>query len=296
MKELLYPHNDWWQTNHPLSFGPNRLSTDVTSRVLRLSDASKLSAKVREGNAKLFQSKAYQNALDARSWQEILRPVFCATEINLVSSSTRLLSNERDFILPHEFILNPLLGTKNITFIKSDYQSLLNRNLMRFPETSELDADHIWLAPVVSENDINAIKMLIEQKKISEKIATDILMIDFAKPVFSAKRCELLAYVPTDFSPNWLKDFINELTTSSRMSLTILPFLADGDSFIHYHKPALDTYASQLSGSNALLELFHVLVESREEAFINEIAKNPLGQILEPGFRVIFPERQISPF
>lgn len=36
------------------------------------------------------------------------------------------------------------------------------------------------------------------------------------------------------------------------------------------------------------------LLQTREEVKTSEISANPLGQILEPGFRVIFPETRIK--
>jgi len=43
-----------------------------------------------------------------------------------------------------------------------------------------------------------------------------------------------------------------------------------------------------------LPHLYLVLIQRREEAKQSEISKNPRGQILEPGFRAIFPEVSVS--
>ena len=36
--------------------------------------------------------------------------------------------------------------------------------------------------------------------------------------------------------------------------------------------------------------MYKLLAQRRAESFASEISKNPEGQILEPGFRVIFPK------
>lgn len=38
--------------------------------------------------------------------------------------------------------------------------------------------------------------------------------------------------------------------------------------------------------------MYRLLVQRRMEVRTSEISLNPLGQILEPGFRVIFPENE----
>ena len=42
--------------------------------------------------------------------------------------------------------------------------------------------------------------------------------------------------------------------------------------------------------ANKLDALYGQLVQRREAVLTSQISKNPKGQILEPGFRVIFPE------
>jgi hypothetical protein len=44
-----------------------------------------------------------------------------------------------------------------------------------------------------------------------------------------------------------------------------------------------------LQSKDAVIELVRLLAQRRQEAGDSEISKNPQGQILEPGFRVIFP-------
>ncbi len=46
----------------------------------------------------------------------------------------------------------------------------------------------------------------------------------------------------------------------------------------------------KLQQSPQVFDVYQLLVQRRLEIKASEISKNPRGQILEPGFRVIFPE------
>ena len=60
-----------------------------------------------------------------------------------------------------------------------------------------------------------------------------------------------------------------------------------------FHKKAAQSFLletqSTLKAASGKAQLFRELVNKRLSVFNSEISKNPRGQILEPGFRVIFP-------
>lgn len=68
-----------------------------------------------------------------------------------------------------------MLGVWAINFEKSDYEMLIHKYGLNFPETGEIYADHIWLAPVVSTADVLAIENLLRAKIVNKKIVIDIL-------------------------------------------------------------------------------------------------------------------------
>jgi hypothetical protein len=292
MKELAVPHNDWWRTNHRLTFGDHELSQDVVAKVSALGDASAFALSVSQGMKKLFSSPSYQEIIQKRSLQEIVRPLFCTTEINLISSSTRLRDEQDEFSLPPEFVLNPLLGAPALNFKKRDYQALTHKYKLKFPETEEIDADYMWLAPIISKADMMAIQGLIEHGVLSQKVAMDILMVDFTEPTFSEPRCALLSLVPKTRSDDWLKVFVLNLKAQKNpYARELAKNINDANSFFMIHEPAIKAHIERLSTDGALEPLFKTLMRKRLEVFTSEISKNPRGQILEPGFRVIFPER-----
>jgi hypothetical protein len=290
MKELSFPHNDWWTETRPLIFGRNRLSKTVSNRVLNLSSAEHLAQNVLIGMQKIHQSNSYKQVKSKQSFIETMRPLFCPTEINLVSSDKRLKGPETEFLMPPESLLHPLLGSPQLVFSKQEYQQLLNRHSIKFPETNEMDADHMWLTPVVSMNDRLAIEELIADEIITEKIAKDILMIDFKNPLFSDLRCGLLGFIPHEWSTFWLEDFLNTLANQQNpIARTLATNIEDLFSDERIHQPLLQEYATYLSRDDAKEQLFDKLLRQRKQVSTSELSQNPLGEILEPGFRVIFP-------
>jgi hypothetical protein len=293
MKELATPHNDWWMGEHRLTFGNNALSPAVMAKVTSLYDATGLAQSVRNGMTRLYNSPAYQNVSNSRTLKEILRPLFCTTEINLVSSAARLKDENQEFLIPSLSVLHPLLGVPILSFKKRDYERLVHTYRLNFPETNEIDADHMWLAPVVGTADVMAVESLITSGLVSQKAAVDILMVDLENPIFSQARCGLLAAVPKNYSPDWLAEFMRALQrTKTRDAQVLFENLQNPDSYLTTHEPMIKAMVDKMSREDALEYLFKALIKSRKEVFSSEISKNPKGQILEPGFRVIFPEPQ----
>lgn len=299
LKEQSLPHNDWWTNQRPLILLPNKPDGDVSQLLEQVSDASVFANDVITGMRHLSDSKKMKAFQGKLSLQEQLRPLFCTTEINLQSSSD---SSETVVSIPSAFWLNPLLGDINLTISVEDYNQLLKEFGTRFPETSLQDADHAWLTPVKAEADLNAIKQLIQQNIISKKFAQSVLMIDFTNPLFSSKRCELLKLIPESYQTNskeWIEQFLinlrnNEEQFKGARQLADYMSKEQLDSKELMKKIKIYEYFlyQSISTRAGLRKHFQHLIELRKAVFRSELSQNPLGQILEPGFRVIFPETQ----
>jgi hypothetical protein len=282
LKELKEPHNDWWQTPRELIFFPNTLSSSVAKNLDHISDVDAFAHSVQQGMNKLH----FQNKL---SLVEQLRPLFCTTEINIESSPQPL---DDKVTIPSAFWLNPLLGTINSSLSIKSYQKLLDDFGMYFPETAFADADHPWLTPVKGTNDLDAIKELIHRKVISGYFAEAVLMIDFKHPLFSQKRCELLKLIPKT-KKNWHIKFIANLLRSELESGRELAQTLQGDYRQKFTqlRAEYQRFISIFTPTPQGLTLsFKQLIDLRKSVFESEISHNPKGQILEPGFRIIFPE------
>ncbi len=251
MKELTFPHNDWWTKDRALVFGTNTLSPEIERYLKDLIPAENFAVSVKKGIHRLEESSQYQRAKKSLSLQQQLRPLFCETEINLESGEYR----GDKILIPSAFFINPLISTTQQSISKDLYQNLLSKFKMNFPETKNQDADHPWLTPVKGYSDLLAIQTLVKEGIVSESFVQKILRYDSNKPLFSEARCQLLKKVPLKATQDWEESFLEDLKVSTSPST---PY-------------------------------FEKLLKIRKAVEENEISQNPLGQILEPGFRVIFP-------
>jgi len=262
MKELSYPHNDWWTSQRSLIFGDASLDVKLSAYIAAILPAEKFANAVQLGRHKLASSQKYQLAKSQLSLPEQLRPIFCEQEINLVSDLTPNENMQEMVQIPSAFFQNPLLGDRSIFISRASYVNMLKKYQLKFPETNDIDSDHAWLTPVKGQADLLAIQQLIEMNVVSSKFVHAILKVDAGNPIFSKQRCALLKKVPLEKYQGWEDEFLNELQGLQSVSMNF-----------------------DLESS------FQKLLQVREEISNNEISHNPLGQILEPGFRVIFPTK-----
>lgn len=283
MKELAAPHNDWWREKRLLPFEPNRLSGEVASWMKNIIDAEDFARAVSTGIDRLETSKSYREIADNRPLRARLRPLFCEAEINLVSSS-----DDEGIEIPSESLVSPLLATAKVSITRADYDALLKEFKLRFPENNAADADHAWLTPVKGRSDLLALQAF------DPELVADVLAIDMAKPLFSSRRCGLLKHVPVTAGANWKADLIASLAKDNSTAAQDLHANLTNESRDRaFHQKAAEDFLARVAQISRSPEgrraLFQSLIETRQAAFDSVISKNPKGQILEPGFRVIFP-------
>ncbi|KTC98429.1 hypothetical protein [Legionella erythra] len=293
LKELKTPHNDWWTSSRPLAFTPNRLDEETASLLSQISEPHWLANDVKKGMKKLRQSRKMNDFIRHLSLQEQLRPLFCTTEINLESSD-----GHSQVSIPSAFWLNPLLGKIKSSITAPVYASLLHQWGMHFPETALQDADHPWLTPVKGYNDQQAIRQLLHDKLIDKHFVQAVLMIDYQHPVFSKTRCDLLTSLPLQNKPGWQDELIENLNKTNHLTagrqfarLLTTKHRNEWQKIIRQYRQSVQQVLRTESGVDTS---FQQLLWLRQQVFDSEISKNPLGQILEPGFRVIFPQSQIA--
>lgn len=298
MKELAAPHNDWWEPIRKLDFGGHQPDAALQAMLTHLVAPDVLAKAVENGVKKLNHSRAWQKILRQHTLQEQLRPLFCPMELNLESDLTPN-ADAQEVQIPAAFFVDPQLLPTNFTasirIARERYQQLLTTSGSHFPETNEMDADHAWLTPVKARSDQLAVTQLINRKLITQKFALSVLFIDMGNPIFSDRRCELLRYVPEMYTSNWQAQFIQNLLSSYKPAALDLVTYLRNDSFSteYFQKWARDylLQVSQLANDpDKANEFYQLLLQRREQIKASEISKNPKGQILEPGFRVIFPD------
>jgi hypothetical protein len=189
-----------------------------------------------------------------------------------------------------------MLAQGSISIERSHYDQATVALKAAFPETLLADADHGWLTPVKSYADTQIIESLIKQGLIDQEFAIDVLAVDMTNPVFSTARCSLLRLLPASVTGDWKEKFRANLKASASRNPAaqeLLKNFTDKSRDIKFHQARalriLNQCQKNLQDQGAVLEMYKLLAQRRAEAFASEISKNPEGQILEPGFRVIFP-------
>lgn len=287
MKELDHPYSDWWTEKNLIKFGDADPSDNLRKYMNSFLDASIFSANIKMG-IDLLEKNINKKSL---SIKEKLRPLFCTTQINLKSDVLMVHSTELTMVLSTEVFINPILVKPFKLFLnKNQYLSSLIRFKSTFPETKNIDSQYGFHAPVKGFSNIKKVNQLITDGFIYEEFAIDVLSIDRTNPLFSKKRCELLKLIPE--KPNWLSGFIDNLSKADSITAKLLLknlMIKNKNELILGALKYLESKESYWKKqSNVDLEVLR-LNSLRLSVFKNEISQNPLGQILEPGFRVVFP-------
>ena len=298
MKELAAPHNDWWASGRSLPFGSLKPDARLAPILKGIVDADELAVSVRAGLGKLAESAKFRQAKKALSLPERLRPLFCPVELNLESDPTPLDDKAAQINIPAAFFINPLSAQKPIAINRAHYDAALAALKASFPEASPKrpDADHGWLTPVKAFSDMLAVEALVKDGLIDREFVIDVLAVDLTNPVFSTARCGLLRLLPESADGDWQKTFRDSLQAAASgnpAARELLNNFTDPQRDAKFHQARAERFLSQcqsrLQSKDAVIELVRLLAQRRQEAGDSEISKNPQGQILEPGFRVIFP-------
>jgi hypothetical protein len=298
MKELAAPHNDW-STARQLPLGNMKPDSELARILEGLVDADELAKNVNAGLSKLAGSDTFQQARKATSLQEQLRPLFCPVELNLESDPTPLDDKAGQVSVPSAFLVNPTLAQSSITIDHAQYEGALAAVNAVFPEIKpqRRDGDHAWLTPVKAFSDMLAVESLVKQGLIDPEFVSDVLAVDLTNPVFSKSRCGLIRLLPNNADPNWKETFKASLKSNAKTSPAaqeLFTNLTDPARNAQFHQARgarlLRQCQDRLRTSDSVTSLYKLLAQRRAEAFASEISRNPRGQILEPGFRVIFSQ------
>lgn len=304
MKELAAPHNDWFTAARALPFGQLKPDATLTKILADKVDGGRLAEAVKAGVEKLYSSSKFQESRSTLSLQEQLRCLFCPVELNLESDLPAFDDNKAVVTVPSAFLADPRLAQAAISIPRTHYEAALKKAKSQFPNTSRMDADHAWLAPVKAASDILAIEMLVERKLIDAEFVADVLAVDFTNPAFSKRRCSLLRSVPDSADADWRKKLTASLqarTDPAAKELLLNLTEVNRTAQFHQNQAALflKNCQTKLQASNAVFDMVRVLGQSRAAVFESEISRNPRGQILEPGrspgqskdngFKLVFP-------
>jgi hypothetical protein len=155
------------------------------------SDGIELEGTVVRANS-LWNATRLEFLKQAGDTRKILEPLFCDTEINLLSSGPGEFS-----FLPSDFLLGSQVT--NFPFLSFDnalYKEALARAGSTVPGTGKADTFFPFAFAKKALADDDYVRQLIDAGIVDDDLIKDVMMVDFTRPVFSEDRCGLLQLVP----------------------------------------------------------------------------------------------------
>ncbi len=218
MKELKFPWMHWHSMASIISddvLGPtDPLRNDPIWRSKLGADDFEV-AVVRPGIRKWTAARTRRfvgdhSSADAPNAREILRHLFETTTVNLIASGeqSRSITDQSTVKLPITFFLNSdvlfdLLELEPDIEVPSVSGEFYRKSLATFEfklQTVDFeqpgDTHFAFIVPEAAFEDNHVVAELLKQSVISARFVACILMIDFANPVTSLNREQLLKYVP----------------------------------------------------------------------------------------------------
>lgn len=294
MKEITFPHNDWWTKSRPLVFEAAQ-SNGFLNRLRVIDSAENFATQVQAGIQKLEKSASYQNVKKSLGLRAQLRPLFCDLEINLVSD-VQPSQSASGVQIPSSALAGPFAGNLAFSVPRSSYAGMLQKYRMQFPENKQMDADHAWLSPVKGYSDLVAIGHLKDVGLVDDKTILDIYFSAPIGSLMNTDKCNLLKLVPA--GGDWKSGLIQNLKTQNTEVAKLMLHKLTNQNLTpaKYQASIQDWYKQALTklAAGDLEPFFTQLLNNRKAVFTSEISKNPKGQIMEPGFRVVFPQPGVA--
>ncbi|BBM87190.1 hypothetical protein [Candidatus Uabimicrobium amorphum] len=308
LKEIEAPHNDWWNNNDKLNLGTLRLNFGsdpqnpehfAARMFFEAEDVSNLSKQVKKGIDRLVAARE-------GNLHEQMRSLVSTMEMNL-ASDTKPLQAKSQIAIPKGFFVDERLLGKSAPQITIDtalYMQALQTVQSRFAQNETpglIDARHAFLVPTRSYIDNKVIDVLLHKGILDEELIADILAIDFTNPVYSQKRKNLIRYIPKNaINAQHLREQLiaNLQNTNETGAKELLSNLTDPRRNKEFHrKQALAFFDVCQQKGNVFVTVMNwvkIATQRRVEIQSSQPAQNPRGTILEPGFRVIFPQNNIA--
>lgn len=322
LKELA-PHNDWWTKERLLDLGPLKLVPGADPRdarhvaaslFARARDVSHLREVTEIGIDRLVQSLSRQQK-GPGTLREKVRPLFTTLEMNLATDTTPLEERaDSDRVeIPSGFFVDPRLvgatapgaAPAPVAVPAGLYRSLLSDigNTFAADETAGLtETHHAFLVPVRSVIDDRFVDALVQEGIADDELVADVLAVDLSAPIYSRARQGLIKLVPETLTAGQdLKAaLIANLTKAANQpgAQELLLNIQQADRTLAAHRARAEKLLAacreKAANKETVLGWLKLAAQRRSEVAAAETSKNPRGQILEPGFRVIFPESTLQ--
>lgn len=196
MKELDEP---WihWESAGKLLPGADALFAKHGALFGQRGDGRELEAIVRTGNAAIVDARiTLQSNPQTGTVAKLLRPLFCSEQVNLDTAGTEV--DGPVTTLPPDLLVDPQWGLeRGVTMDPQAYEAAVIAAGQTVPGVAgRTDTEFKLIFPERAGFDVAYVQALVDKGVIDEDFASDVLAIDFTRPLFSDARCELLAFAP----------------------------------------------------------------------------------------------------
>lgn len=307
MKELKVP----WQNWHSMSaiIKPDSMAPEDPLRedgfFKKLESADQLEQMVRGGLHRWTEGRFQRRLVNGKLTRahEFFRQVLETTSVNLATARevSATMGPDDALRIPRTFFLNsdalfgelglhpsfpvPQASARDYLDCLARYEVAIGEGVVRLPG----DTHFAFLVPEAAFEDLIVLRGLIQRGILPQKLAAALLMVDFPNPVFSARRAQLLSYVPDEFegsdgSGSFTKHFVTAVEEaaaslgedSPEQEFLRLWAASEADWQSHYTKllqDYLDQVALKLRTADGFNDFFR-LAESRRREF----RKRPLAE------------------
>lgn len=229
--------------------------------------------------------------LKTKGTQEVLRPLFCTLETNLVSASASgtLSSMSTDLLLSRQLNAFASLPVKH-----ADYLALLKANGQRIEGVQNngkqvLDTFFAFTFPRKGNVDDSYIQSLVSEGIIDDDFVKDVLSVDMTRPIFSGQRCNLLRFAPnldaSKMKPADIKNGFkaNLASASEPAAKELLAFINDANDG-QKHEDAANAYLAACAArpqKDFLKDAMAIASHVRNEARKLNIMEFPESMVID---------------
>jgi hypothetical protein len=223
MKELDRPWFHWESDGEPIPGVDERFARHGEMFGIR-GNGRELEELVRAGNAATIAARIehYRNP-EGGNVSSLLRPLFCPVQINLDTAGTTVDGPVSD--IPADALIDPHFGVdRGVDMDPSAYEAAIVAVNQRIAGIAgKTDTEFKFAFPERSGIDVAYVEQLVETGVVDADFASDVLAIDFTRPLFSSDRCDLLSFAPgfgegslTEASPDAIREgFVGALTQAA---------------------------------------------------------------------------------
>jgi hypothetical protein len=207
MKELTTPWLHWEGSFQ--SPGADDLVNSRSAVMGAVEDGPNLQFDIIQPGNQAWNTRKLDFLRDGPSVAKLLEPLFCPVQVNIAAANVKNRIGDR-FLFDAQLTRVLKLASPNITLTAAHYDRLIAAIGQNVPGTDKTDVVASMTFIERSHEDSDYVDKLVAAGIIDDGFRSDVLMVDFTRPVFSDDRCDLLEFAPdltpADRTPEKIRD------------------------------------------------------------------------------------------